>query len=53
LVEDPNNERRQDGENDIVHGQRPRLVGDLSGKVVEERVLIFGGVIVRASFSLK
>jgi hypothetical protein len=44
LVKDADDERRQDGENDIVQGQRPRLIGDLSGEVVEERILYWDAV---------
>ena len=39
LVKDADNERRQDGENDVMQGQRPRLVGNLPREVIEERVL--------------
>ena len=36
LVEDPDHQRRKDGEKDVIERQRPRFVCDLSGKVVEE-----------------
>jgi hypothetical protein len=39
LVEDANNERRKDGENDVVQGKSPGLIDDLAGEVVEEGVL--------------
>ena len=39
LIEDTDNEGRQEGEHDIVEGKCPRLVGDLPGEVVEERKL--------------
>lgn len=39
LVEDTDDEWGKHSENDVVQGQRPRLVGDLAGEVVEERVL--------------
>lgn len=39
LVEDTDDERREDGEDDIVQRERPGLVGDLTGEVVEEGVL--------------
>ena len=44
LVEDANDERRQDRENHVIQRQRPRLVGNLSGEVVEERKLDRGGI---------
>ena len=36
LVEDTDNERRKDGENDIVEGKSPGLVGNLAREFVEE-----------------
>jgi hypothetical protein len=42
LVEDTYDQRREDSEDHVVQGQRPRLVGDLAGEVVEERILIGG-----------
>ena len=39
LVKDADDERREDGEDDVVQGQGPGLVRDLARKVVEERVL--------------
>ena len=39
LIEDTNDERREDGEDDVVQRERPGLIGDLTGKVVEEGVL--------------
>ena len=52
LIKDPDDEGRQNGENDVVQGQRPRLVRDLSGEVVEERVLHWSNVNMCASFTL-
>ena len=39
LVEDAHDERGKDGEEDIVEGERPGFVDDLTGKAVLERVL--------------
>jgi hypothetical protein len=39
LVEDADDKRREDRKDDVVQRERPRLVGDLARKVVEERVL--------------
>jgi hypothetical protein len=39
LIEDADDERREEGEDDVVERERPGFVGDLTGKVVEERVL--------------
>ena len=39
LVKDADDEWREDGEDDVVQGQGPRLVRDLARKVVEEREL--------------
>jgi hypothetical protein len=39
LVEDSDDERGQEGEDDVVERERPRLVGDLTREVVDERVL--------------
>ena len=39
LVEDPDNERREEGEEDVVERERPGLVGDLPREIVEERIL--------------
>ena len=36
MVEDADNERRKDGENDVVQRESPGLVDDLAGEVVEE-----------------
>jgi hypothetical protein len=42
LVKDPDNERRQDGENDVVEGKSPGLIGDLAREIVEEGELKTG-----------
>ena len=39
LIEDAHGEGRRHGEEDIVEGERPRLVNDLSGEGILERVL--------------
>lgn len=39
LVKDSDDERGQEGEDDVVERERPRLVGDLTREVVDERVL--------------
>jgi hypothetical protein len=36
LIKDADDKWREHGENNIVKGERPRLEGDLTGKVVEE-----------------
>lgn len=39
LVEDSDDERREEGEGDVVKGEGPSFHGDLTGEVVEEGVL--------------
>jgi NADPH:quinone reductase-like Zn-dependent oxidoreductase len=39
LIEDSHDERWKDGEEDIVKGERPGFVNNLSGEAVLERVL--------------
>ena len=39
LVEDTDDEGWEDGEDDVVQRERPGLVGDLTGEVVEEGIL--------------
>lgn len=39
LIKDSDYEGRQESEDHVVEGQRPRLVGDLPREVVEEGVL--------------
>ena len=39
LIEDTDDEGREDGEDDVVQRERPGLVGDLTGEVVEEGIL--------------
>jgi hypothetical protein len=40
LVKDPDHERWEDGEDDVVKRDRPGLVGDLPRKVVEKGILV-------------
>jgi hypothetical protein len=41
LVEDTDNEWRKDGEEDVVEGESPGFVGDLSREIVKEGKLAF------------
>ena len=54
LVKDTDDERREDGEDDVVVGHGPAFERDLAGKAVEPRVLIvsFGCKYVKSASSL-